>query len=77
MVPVKARCQRAHRRVTPVDRTTVYCLERDGIQDSVAYSDQNRKTSQIIYTVITWQNNGERVNETKGEPEQKEQRVNT
>ena len=36
----------AHRRVTQVDRTTVYSLERDRIQDSVTYDDlKERKTS--------------------------------
>ena len=41
--PWKLVVEYAHRRVTRVDRATVYSLEQDGIQDSVTYDDRKDK----------------------------------
>jgi hypothetical protein len=47
---VKARCrmgsQAGH---TQVDRTTVYSLEQDGIQDSVTYDDEKERKTSCTY----------------------------
>lgn len=42
---MKAHCRKGslHRRVTRVDRTTVYNLEQDGIQECVTYDEKEEK----------------------------------